>query len=319
MGELNNLLKNDLRIDHLNELFLSNKITDIYEFFENFSKTEDLVAWMKNRPKQAGNLYINDYGTKCVVVIPTKDIRSKYALNCKYEIFKGISQIFIESKKPFDPFFNFSKNVNDGVKRALNLNANWIIISNDDMYKIDPPERLISKLSFIDSNKYDALFTIPPGEYHSFYRILGTPNKLYRSITKLHPNRVRKKRADLWEKYGVSYIDAINDGLTGSFTKLTYSNKKKHLLTGSFFILSASYADSVNGNVLDDTFINGGEDTDLSLRIESPTHSYGYINYRIGDLIGGSMGRGWPRIFRNIVNEVYLNYKITNGLIEIYE
>jgi len=42
---------------------------------------------------------------------------------------------------------------------------------------------------------------------------------------------------------------------------------------------------------------------------------YSKINYEITDLVGKSLGTGWERILRNVVNEVYLSYKIENGMI----
>lgn len=319
MDSKHSICDEDIQLDDLNKLFLSNDIKNLFKFFDCFSGIMDLVNWMKERPKQMPQIIVNDSNSDIVVVVPTRDVNSKFALNCRDNIFKGITKIFVESKKPTDPFFNFSFSVNEGVKEAMKMKPKWIIISNDDMYKIDSPEVLLSELSSLDHTCLNSVFTNPLGDYHSYRRMLATPNKLYSIITNVHPNRLRKKRMNLWNKFDIHYIDALYGGPSGLMSKLTYTNKILHLLTGSFFIISSTFAESRKNMILDDTFINGGEDTDLSLRLSDNLSKIGFIKYRIGDIIGGSLGNNWIRITRNVVNEAYLNYKIAKGILNVKE
>jgi len=299
----------------LNDKFLSSNVNELIEFYNEFSNRDDLISWMKGRPKSDGKIYVeeNKIGN-IVVIIPTKDVDSNYALQCRNVIYKGISQIFVESVKPRDTFFNYAHNVNKGIEYAMKMDPDWIILSNDDMVRVDPPEKLVSELSKFDPSRYDTLFTIPEGLYHSFHRMIATPNSLYSTVAKLHPNRLRKTRLELWKKFNLRYLDALDKGIVGIISKLLYSNKFRHILTGSFTILSRDFVNNISGKVFDDTFINGGEDSDLSLRLIF-NGKYSKINYEITDLVGKSLGTGWERILRNVVNEVYLSYKIENGMI----
>lgn len=298
-----------------NDKFLSSNVKELIEFYNQFSNRDQLISWMRGRPKSEGKIYVEENKiSNIVVVIPTKDIYSNYALECRNVIYKGISQVFVESVKPSDTFFNYAYNVNKGIAYAMRLEPDWIIVSNDDMVCVDPPEKLASELSKFDPSRYDALFTIPEGLYHSFFRMIATPNSLYSIVTKLHPNRLRKTRLELWEKFSLRYVDALDKGIDGMISKLLYSNKFRHILTGSFTILSRDFVNNISGKVFDDTFINGGEDSDLSLRLIY-SGKYNKINYKITDLVGKSLGTGWERILRNVINEVYLSYKIENGMI----
>lgn len=302
--------------DPLNTLFMSSQIEDLLTFYDSFDDREGLIAWMSERRKSNPSIIEVDGDHTGVVVIPTADYKSSRTQTCSLQIYRGMQQIIVESIRPKDVFFNYSHNVNLGISKAMEFNPKWIIISNDDMVPIDPPNVLLNELKKFEQDKFNVLYTKEKGLYHSFPRFIGTPNSLYSFIAATHPNRLRKKRLDIWRKFDLKYIDAIELGLTGLLSRLTYARVKKHLLTGSFTILSKNYVGSI-GEVYDETFINGGEDTDLSLKLSIEPVRAGFINYKIGDFVGTSLGSGWTRYMRNIVNEIYLSYKIEKGLIRV--
>ncbi len=303
-------------IANLNSKFLSSNIDDLISFYGHFRDREELIHWMRNRQKNEPNIITVEGQSNVVVVIPTADMNSQRAQDCKNHIFKGLHQIYVESVKPRDMFFNYSHNVNVGVTEALKLKPEWVIISNDDMLLEDSPQKLLSEIAKQDFEVKDVLFTNPLGDYHSFLRFIGVPTFLYSMTVRIHPNRSRHYRLKLWQKFQLKYVDALYSGSTGFLSKLTYRTEKVHLLTGSFTMLSRKYIEKQT-QLLDETFINGGEDTDLSLRICENQKGIGYINYKIGDRIGTSLGNGWSRILRNVVNEVYLSYKIEEGLLKL--
>ena len=307
------MLKMNLEKDPLNTLFLSPGVEDLMKFYNSFPDRDDLIGWMSGRHKSTPSMIQVQGDTTSVVVIPTADYNSARTQTCSLKIFKGMQQIVVESVKPKDVYFNYSHNVNIGISKAMEFNPNWIIISNDDMTPSDPPNILLSELKKADPDKYNVLFTREEGSYHSFPRFIGTPNSLYSVISTLHPNRLRKTRQEIWKKFGLKYIDAIDTGLTGLMSRFTYRYLKGHLLTGSFAILSKNYINSVS-KVYDETFINGGEDTDLSLKLLKEPEKIGFIDYKIWDMVGTSLGSGWTRYIRNVVNEIYLSYKIEKGL-----
>ena len=302
--------------DELNEKFLSSDFAELITFFKSFQNRQDLFEWMRKRPKSEPIVSLVPGDEFAVVVIPTADLESERVSICRDKIYNGISQVYVESHKPIDKFFNYSHNVNVGVKAALRFKPDWIIISNDDMILKDGPKKLMDNLRLHDYNEKNTLFTNPAGDYHSFPRFIGSPTILYNLITHYHPNKYRKIRLNLWKQFGVKYIDAIKKGNIGFLSRLTYRQLKPHLLTGSFTILSRQFV-SEQKVLFDETFLNGGEDTDLSLRLYEEPDKLGQIKYSIGDMIGTSLGTGWNRIMRNVVNESYLSYKIEKGLITL--
>lgn len=104
-------------VDYRNNLFVSNDVNKIMEFYNGFKNKEQLIQWMKERPK--GIVYIHEVeGNKdIIVVIPTADYNNKYAKACRDEIFKGLHIIFVESGKN-NFYFNYAYNCNTGIKKG---------------------------------------------------------------------------------------------------------------------------------------------------------------------------------------------------------
>ncbi|MGC8692619.1 MAG: hypothetical protein ACP5RZ_06385, partial [Thermoplasmata archaeon] len=59
---------------------------------------------------------------------------------------------------------------------------------------------------------------------------------------------------------------------------------------------------------MNETFNNGMEDFELSLRISISHYKTTYINYRIEPLIASSLGGGYNRLLRDIAGFVYINF-----------
>ena len=68
-----------------------------------------------------------------------------------------------------------------------------------------------------------------------------------------------------------------------------------------------------SGHILDETFINAYEDHEISLKFSLEHLTYTFIDYKIGDYIGSSLGNGVSRNLRNISGLAYLNYKYEGG------
>ncbi|MEM3593018.1 MAG: hypothetical protein QXW67_03960, partial [Candidatus Micrarchaeia archaeon] len=102
-----------------------------------------------------------------IVVIPTADFNGRYAKACRDEIFKGLHMIFVESGGKGDFYFNFAHNCNVGIKKALEYSPKWIILSNDDMHKIDDISVLVEQLKIVNNEEYGAVFFNPPHFYYS--------------------------------------------------------------------------------------------------------------------------------------------------------
>jgi hypothetical protein len=171
-------------MDYLNNLFMSNDPKDILRFYDFFDNRDQLIKWMKDRPK--GNYRIVEFNrdeNDIIVVIPTIDVNGKFAKTCRDDIFKGLLIIFVESGIG-NYYFNYAHNCNAGIKKAMEYNPKWIILSNDDMYKIDDVEVLVNELSKLDPEKIDCIFTSIISDFSIFFSI-GQP-RIYTSILRCH-------------------------------------------------------------------------------------------------------------------------------------
>ena len=122
-------------VDYRNNLFTSNDPEKIIEFYNGFHNRDQLIQWMKERPKGASYIHEVEGNKDIIVVIPTADFNGKYARTCREEIFKGLHMVFVESGENPDPYFNYAHNCNVGIKRAMEYNPKWVVVSNDDMRK----------------------------------------------------------------------------------------------------------------------------------------------------------------------------------------
>jgi len=308
--------KNELSfslMDYRNGLFTSNDPKKVMEFYDGFENCGELIQWMKERPRGASYIHEVEGDKDIIVVIPTADFNGKYAVNCRENIFRGLHMIFVESGEIPDPYFNGAHNVNIGVKRAMEYNPKWIVFSNDDMYKIDDVDVLKNQLHNIEEKNYNVAFT-KPSEYHStLSRIIEVNSfyNLFHLITNYDAGRVRMKQ---YKKFNIDYTSMKSKYAPFfSFPRRGY----KFIEALDFLILSHRLVEQTEGYIFDETYINGREDVDLSLRISLGGEKYAVIDYRIGDYIGSTIGINSNRWIRDVANLCYFNFKWRNDLQKI--
>jgi hypothetical protein len=301
-------------MDHLNNIFMSNDPGDILRFYDFFENRDQLIKWMRERPK--GNYRIVEFNkdeNDIIVVIPTMDVNGKFAKTCREEIFKGLHIIFVESGVG-NYYFNYAHNCNAGIKKALEYNPKWIVLSNDDMYKIDDVEVLVKELSKLDPEKIDCVFTskiVDPWRFVS----MGQP-RIYTSILRrIIRHKEWKIKEKIFKKYEIYFYGV---GFKNKFlVNLFYKNLVRFIITASFGIFSGNFIKKIVNNPFDETYINGMEDVDLSLIINY-NYKSNFINYKIGDYIGISLGFAFsglsPRTLRDMPNLIYFNKKFYNHL-----
>lgn len=294
-----------------NLLYQSEEPDKIVEFYDSFKDRLDLIEWMKERPKGTFSYKMYDGDSDIVVVIPTIDHNGKLAKECRDNIFKGMTLIFVESG--MNMYFNFAYNVNEGIKKAITLKPKWIIVSNDDMYKIDEPEKLKNELSKQDSNESNLV--IPSNgdigyvsEYRSLVNILSPILKRLKpaiSIERKFSNQYRfYLKETLFRKKMLNKI----------FIKKVISVK----FLGSFFIINYEYCKKLDGKVFDTTYVNGFEDIDLVVRVIIEKNVPKQIEYKIGDMGGQSLGRSQLRSnYRGIANRTYFNWKNSSKIFKL--
>jgi len=294
-------------MDHLNNLFTSKHPKDILRFYDSFENRDQLIKWMRERPK--GNYRIVEFNKEendIIVVIPTIDVNGKFAKTCREEIFKGLHIIFVESGGFKDYYLNIAHCNNLGFKKAMEYNPKWIIWSGDDMYKIDDVEVLKNELLNINNKDYDVVFT-QPSIYHSIPDNIGKENILRKIGFTLIPKRRMQKKIE--KKFKVTLFPAP----VHSYYRFFYKPGYRYISYADFCIFSCSFVREKKGELFNEDLIYG-EDNDLSLKISLKRDRYIFINYKIGDYMGQSLGSDILRKLRNEIGLVLLNYMIDKNL-----
>jgi len=297
-------------VDYRNNLFTSNNPKKILEFYGGFHSRADVIEWMKERPKGVSYIHEVDGDKNIIVVIPTADFNGKYAKECRDNIFKGLHMIFVESGEIPDPYFNYAHNCNVGIKRAMEYNPKWIVLSNDDMYKIDNIEQLRISLSEIPEN-VDLVYAVSPENRFSDPIYIGRPTFIYGIL-----NFIRGKKGipkNIQKKFHLDLKIIPDFFIKPIFLKplvkfLIVRPLKKNstfIHISSFGIFSSKFIKNSEGLIFDEVYINGYEDVDLSYRISTQSINTTQINYKIGDLIGKTLGLSIDRHLRGISSAVY--------------
>ena len=291
-------------VDYRNNYFTSDDPYRIIEFYNGFENRDQLIWWMKERPRGIANIHEVDGDKDIIVVIPTADFNGKYARECRESIFKGLHIIFVESGGRGDFYFNSAHNVNVGIKEAMKYNPKWIVFSSDDMVKIDTIKVLQEQLLALDNERYDVVFT-EPSKYHSSPEKISEPNFLYFFYNIITNKNYERAAISMYKKFGIRYLMSP---ISGKFSKL-FKKGYQYTEIQDFGIYSSVWISRIGDVIYDHTFINAADDTDLSLKIALSGVRTAKINYRIGDLIGSTLGTGAQRSLRSIAGLAYLNYK----------
>ncbi|WP_145983950.1 hypothetical protein [Cuniculiplasma divulgatum] len=260
---------------------------------------------MNERPKGVSNIHEVDGNKDVIVIVPTIDFNGKFARECRENIFKGLHIVFVESGK--DYYFNFAHNCNVGIKKSLEYDPKWIIVSNDDMVKIDTAKLLQEQLLALNEKKYDVIFT-QPSKYHSSSEKISRPNILFFVYSLIMNKNCGRTALKMYKKFLIRYLISP---ISGKFSKL-FKNGYQYLEIQDFGIFSSLWISKVGGSIYDETFINAAEDTDLSIRIKIENARTMIIDYKIGDLIGSTLDTGNLRAVRSIAGLTYLNWKWDN-------
>jgi len=299
-------------MDYRNNYFLSSDPKDIIHFYEGFENREELIDWMKERPKGSCEIMEVEGEKDIIVVIPTADFEGEYAKRCREEIFKGLHIIFVVSGKG-NNYFNYAHNCNLGIKKAMEYNPKWVVLSNDDMVKEDPIKRLSSTLLKLNNEEEIIVHTLKSGKYHSRDALIST-RTIRRKIVLGMMGKLERIRMSLESRFDLKYTVGSSLG----FYRFLYSPILRVKYSGSLAIMSSALIKRMNGIFFDETFINGAEDIDIALLLKQKGTKIEYVDYKIGDMIGGTIGPyDIVRRTRNLVNACYLNTKLLKDYLQL--
>ena len=304
-------------VDYRNNYFTSDDSNKIIEFYNGFEDRDQLIQWMRERPKGVVNIREVDGDKDILVVIPTADFNGKFAKECRENIFKGFHIVFVESGGRGDFYFNYAHNVNVGIKKAMEYNPKWVIYSGDDMYKIDDIGKLKDELKRIDMNKIMAVYA-KPSSYHTVTLYISEINTLER-LYSLYRNEGYV--TEIRNKYGIKYAiwaretnrhPKLKRILKGIITKKIKDSE--FINSQSFGIYSSVFIKQQSNLIFDENYVNSTEEVDLSYYIKLSKTPYRIIDYQIGDLQGSTLGTGITRRLRIILGDTYFFNKYQESL-----
>jgi hypothetical protein len=241
------------------------------------------------------------------------DVNGKFAKICRDEIFKGLHIIFVESGIG-NYYFNYAHNCNAGIKKAMEYNPKWIVLSNDDMYKIDDVKVLVNELSKLD-NKYINIVFMKESYigYITKYNIFNYFINVFYLLFRRYFNQL-KIETKLISKFNVKYMVRCEKNFKiilrffNNLLKLKIQNTD-FIRIFDFVIFNLNLFKKYENFYFDETFINGIEDVDLSFKIKINKLKYSIIEYKIGTIGGKSLKDGEPRFIRNTIGDIYFSFK----------
>lgn len=304
-------------VDYRNSYFTSNDPKKIIEFYKGFENREQLIQWMKERPKGVAQILEIEGDKDIIVVIPTADFNGKYAKECRENIFRGLHIIFVESGEVPDPYFNYAHNCNVGIKKAMEYKPKWIVLSNDDMYKIDDVAKLIKELKSINENEISAVYA-KPSIYHTvalYVSRRGILQNLYSlSRNELYISKILDKfqiQYTIWAKENERHSEIR------AFLKAIIAKKIKgseFTNSQSFGIYSSAFVRKRSNLLFDENYVNSTEEVDISYYIKISKTPCRIINYQIGDYVGSTLGIGIKRRLKIILGDTYFINKYLETL-----
>ena len=295
-------------VDYRNNYFTSDDPNKIIEFYNGFENRDQLIQWMKERPKGVASVLEVDGDKDIIVVIPTADFNGKYAKECRDNIFKGLHIVFVESGEVPDQYFNYAHNCNVGIKKAMEYNPKWIVVSNDDMYKIDEVKILKNELSKIKNA--DIIYT-KPSNYHSTPMKIVKPNYLYQLY--LRSTKCGKEYLAICKRFGIQYFPVGAE----LFKSIFYKKKLRYVELRSFMIFSSTFIKKENNRIFDEVFLNQTEDTDLAFRLTINYIKSFRVDYEVGNFKGSTFGTKSDRSLRSLASLTYFTAKWEKKLNEI--
>ena len=292
-------------VDYRNNYFTSDDPYKIIEFYNGFENRDQLIHWMTERPKGIANIHEVEGDKDIIVVIPTADFDGKYARECRENIFKGLHIVFVESGGVGDFYFNFAHNCNVGIRKAMEYNPKWVVVSGDDMYKIDDFNKLTKILNDLDNRQISVVYAAP-SSYHSRTETIGQINK----FAHVYYKRNSKTRIleNLKKRFKITFAVA-----SGRYVARLFFKQFVNIIDFiDFVIFSANLIKEYDSSIYDEHFINHFEDTELSFRILIEHRPIMISNYNIGSLEGMSLGKNYARDLRSVASLAYYSNKYEN-------
>ena len=273
----------------------------ILKFYEEFQNYRSLIRWLKRVKKKEPKIIVKKSKiTKVVAVIPTRYAKNIANLKKKYG---GISLVIAVNQKSMG-HFNYARSLNKAIKEALKMKPLWLIIANDDIKDVGKTSDLIRSLDCIDNRHIDVVFPDYITKYPYTHKVILVR---YRFYSGLLLRIIRKKtfvKYLLHKKYGIKIFAQPSSWRE----RLVFKKICSFTNIGDFSIISSNFIKKNGGKLFDDTFLNGNEDTEVSLKFKADRIRY--IDYKMDCGYGGnSLGHNQERFLRDIATQCYIYHK----------
>ena len=103
--------------------------SNFLDFYNSFHSVKEFIQFTLNREKPDLQMISSKVSnSKITAVIPTKSLESDTTKKLLQRL-GDINTVVVQSN---GPFFNFAFAVNNGIKEAINLDSEFIMLLNDD-------------------------------------------------------------------------------------------------------------------------------------------------------------------------------------------
>jgi|GEM_PF-4819586 hypothetical protein len=306
------ILKGELRMmsdfmKRMDTIFYQQSFDAVSEFFSSFSSETEIIEWMRKRKKQDPVISEAEGEDDIIAVIPGNNHTEMMGSTSNKDLFTGFRKIYsgTGSGRP-----NFPICVNEGIKRALKYEPEWIVISspNTNVYGKSLDLRNAVKLASYEDNR----ILIPgPSPVKSRYMRIGKRNLF---SGKLNINRLEKWaygiEENLSSRFGDIYIAEPMDILHRAMQRWTFSVPN----ISSFIVLSGKWLKSIDGHVMDETFTSAYCGVDFSIRHTRRSGGINFINlpYRVRKQRTPRLSLPFEHVW-DLCNRIYLTHKINNS------
>lgn len=323
-------------LSYLEYLYNSENKLNWENFYKKLRTPTDAIEFSHSRqnPHYAIKIINNIGYPKLVVVMPTPDLHNRITKDT-ISRFGNTCIVLVESS---GKYFNFAKSMNIGIQQALQLDPKWILLSNNDVYPIDNIEKFEFSLK-----KYQPVASVPVlNEPHiirpiitkwfepsyteqQLMKIISYPAELLGLSGSLISNLVASRYKIFKSDAITRFLELDNmvlnsivyqSPISGMLKRVSDSLKSKGKYLVSYIniqpvgIFAPYILEEFN---FDETFINHGEDSDLSIRMKLNDIDISSIKITFGGSASASLGLANSRMYRcTLFGLLYMGFKLKN-------
>lgn len=317
------------------ELYEKLSADNFLQFYDNFDSVKELINFFRSRKRPKISLFYmpSETGSEITAVIPTKSVETDHVKRLIRKL-RSLNILFVESN---GPFFNFSYSMNVGIREAIRLRSRFIMLSNDDVFPLNYITQLEDEVvkNGVDYDIFLPNITNGTEYVSSMQKIYiqswatnhiisnSAISSIIQSSTsqsaRFFVNKLKIYRDhDILKYIVLRNHDPIfrNGYLRLAGNVLEHLSKRFHrelIEINNIQPVSILKADILKRETFDESFVNGGEDTDLSVRLAISGARVSNLKESFQDVGGYSLMHNQDRILKNTLPEILiLGYKLNS-------